>query len=477
MGRAPLAAFAALAPLVLLTTRDLRAQAPASLSANVRPYVTVDAPVVALTHVRVIDGTGAAPAADQTVVIENGRITSVGPAAAARVPAGARVLDLTGSTVIPGMMGLHDHSYYTTSSRSIQQNFSSPRLYLASGVTTIRTTGSNYPYAEINLKKQIDSGLVPGPRMFVTGPYLTGENASVGMVNLKSAEDARRVVAYWAEEGATWFKFYTGVTREEAKAAIDEAHKRGLKVTGHICSLGFREAVELGIDNIEHGMMTNSEWSPDKKPDGCPNSGKLYETLDLKSEPVQATIREMVARKIPMTSTLVVFELFVPNRPPIDQRVLDAMSPETRTEYLTSRARISGDPSSGISPEVFRKAMQFERDFVAAGGILAAGVDPTGNGGALAGFGDQRNYELFIEAGFTPAQAVQILTLNGAKVLGIDNELGSVTVGKKADLIVIAGDPGANAADIRKVSIVFKDGIGYDSPKLIESVRGQVGIR
>ena len=455
----------------------LAAQSAASLSQTTRRFVSVDAPVVALTHVKVVDGTGAQPAEDQTIVIQNGRIASVGAARAARVPQGAQTIDLTGHTVIPGIVGLHDHTFYTTSARSIQISTSAPRLYLGSGVTTIRTTGSMSPYAELNLKRAIDAGQAPGPQMYVTGPYITGEGGS-GMASAITPEQARRLVAYWAEEGVTWLKFYTSISRAAMGAAIDEAHKRGVKTTGHLCSVSFREAVALGIDNLEHGLFTNTDYDPEKKPDQCA-AGAMAKlgTLDLSSEPVRATIREMNAKNVAMTSTLAVFELFVPNRPPLEQRVLDAMSPEVRTEYLQSRARLAEAGSFGLSPEVFRKAQQFDLAFVRAGGLLAAGVDPTGNGGALPGFGDQRNYELLIEAGFTPVEVVQIMTANGARVLGGLNDYGTVTVGKRADLVVIRGDPIGKPAEIRNVVTVFRNGIGYDSARLLESVRGAVGVR
>jgi imidazolonepropionase-like amidohydrolase len=449
------------------------------LSDNVQALVSVPEPVVALANVRVIDGTGAAPRDNQTVLIANGRITAVGPASSTRAPAGARVLDLAGHTVFPGLIGLHDHTFYTTAaSRSVQLNYSAPRLYLGSGVTTIRTTGSMSPYSELNLKRAIAEGRTPGPRMHVTGPYLTGEGASGGMHQLSTAEEARRVVAYWAEEGATWFKFYTLISREAMKAAIDEAHRRGVKLTGHLCSVGYREAVALGIDNLEHGLFANSEYASNKEPDKCPSGyAAPFRTLDMSSEPVRATLEDMVRHGVAMTSTLAVYELSVPNRPPLEQRMLDAMSPETREEYLTTRRRIAENPSSGRSEEVLKKGMQYEREFVRLGGLLAAGVDPTGNGGALPGFGDQRNLELLVEAGFTPVEALQIMTLNGAKVLGVDGDLGSVATGKIADLVVVRGNPAANPGDIRNVVHVFKDGVGYDPVKLIDSVQGVVGIR
>ena len=467
-----------LAPLLALPGTG-NGQSFEQLSSNVRALVSVPEPVVALANVRVIDGTGAAPRENQTVLIANGRITAVGPASSTRAPAGARVLDLAGHTVFPGLIGLHDHTFYTTAAqRSVQLNYSAPRLYLGSGVTTIRTTGSMSPYSELNLKRAIADGQTPGPRMHVTGPYLTGEGASGGMYQVSNAEEARRVVAYWAEEGATWFKFYTLISREAMKAAIDEAHRRGVKLTGHLCSVGYREAVALGIDNLEHGLFANSEYAPDKQPDACPSGfAATFRTLDMSSEPVRATLEDMVRNRVAMTSTLAVYELSVPNRPPLEQRMLDAMSPETREEYLTTRRRIAENPNAGRSEEVLKKGMQYEREFVKLGGLLAAGVDPTGNGGALPGFGDQRNLELLVEAGFTPVEALQIMTLNGAKVLGVDKDLGSVATGKIADLVVVRGNPAANPADIRNVVHVFKDGVGYDPVKLIESVKGVVGIR
>ena len=457
----------------------LCAQSFEQLKSEPRNYVSVSEPIVALTNVRVIDGTGAPVRENQTILIENGHITQIGPASATRAPATARIVDLTGHTVIPGIVGMHDHTFYTTSQRSIQSNFSFPRLYLASGVTTIRTTGSMSPYSELNLKKRIDDGEVPGPRMHVTGPYISGDGAGSGMYEVGTPDDARRVVAYWAKEGATWFKVYTLITRDEMKAAIDEAHKHGLKLTGHLCSVGYREAVALGIDALEHGLFANSEYDPKKQPDQCPSTASATNVaLDLNSPEVKATFAEMAKHNVAMTSTLAVYELGVPNRPPVlDARMLEAMSPETKAEYLSTRQRIAENPSAGTSPDLFKKAMAYERAFVAAGGLLAAGVDPTGNGGALPGFGDQRNLELLVEAGFTPVEAIRIMTLNGAKVLGVDKDLGSIAPGKIADLAVIKGDPAVTPSDVRNVTLVFKNGVGYDSAKLIEAVKGTIGVR
>jgi imidazolonepropionase-like amidohydrolase len=404
----------------------------------------------------------------------------VGAAGRVRAPADARTIDLRGKTVIPGLVGMHDHLFYTAvGGRRTQLGFTGPRLYLASGVTTIRTTGSGMPYIDINTKHAIDAGEIPGPRVHLTAPYLTGagEDGSNQMAVVESPEAARRFVDYWAAEGATWIKAYTDIRRSELKAAIDEAHARGIKVTGHLCSVSFQEAVDLGIDNLEHGFITATDMDPDKTSDKCPPSSILrVAAMSATGDAARATIRSLVDHKVPMTSTVSVFEPMFPRRPVMDARTLEAMAPEIRAAYVGLRAEIDTNPKWPLTGEMLKNHMAFERAFVNAGGLLASGVDPTGIGGTLPGFGDQRNYELFIEAGFAPVQAVQIMTANGAKILGVYDRLGSIERGKVADLVVLDGDLASDPSVIRRVITVFKDGIGYDSPKLIATVKGRVGI-
>jgi len=454
------------------------AQSASVLTPQVLNFVAVPDSVVALTNVTIIDGTGSAPKTGQTIVIRGNRISDVGPAASVRVPSGARVMQLGGSTVIPGLVGMHDHLFYTAAGgRAMQMNFTGPRLYLASGVTTIRTTGGRSPYAEINVKEAIDAGRVPGPRIHLTAPYITGGSSGGSMAEINSPEAARRFVAYWAQEGAEWIKAYTDIKSADLKAAIDEAHKRGLKVTGHLCSVSFREAVDLGIDNLEHGLFTNTDFDPQHKPDVCPpNSMVRVGVASMTSDTAKSVIQKMVSKGVGMTSTTAVYETFFANRPVKDERTLEAMSPDVRTAYIDFRSSV--DTASGwvLTAAMLRNAMDFERAFVAAGGRLAAGVDPTGFGGALAGYGDQRNYELLIEAGFTPVQTVQIMTANGAKILGVYDKLGSIERGKLADLVVLDGNLASDPSVIRKVTTVFKDGVGYDSAKLIAAIKGRVGI-
>jgi len=258
---------------------------------------------------------------------------------------------------------------------------------------------------------------------------------------------------------------------------VKAAHAHGIKVTGHLCSIGFREAAAIGIDDLEHGLVVDTEFFPGKKSAECPEQNDSLEKLDVNGATAQDMIRDLVAHHVAVTSTLPVFETFVPNRAPVSKRVLDAMMPEARIAYLTRRARISDGAAASRWPILFKKELEFERSFVKAGGLLLAGLDPTGYGGVIAGFGDQREVELLVEAGFTPLEAIHIATSNGAEFLGQLDKVGTLAPGKMADLVVIHGDPSANISDIEKVEMVFKDGMGYDSAKLIESVRGLVGFR
>jgi imidazolonepropionase-like amidohydrolase len=460
-----------------------------TLSPQVRGFVKVDAPVVALTHVRVIDGTGAAAREDQTVVISKGKIESVSDAASANVPTDAQVLDLHGYSVIPGLVGMHDHLVYPMGNGIFgEMAFSFPRLYLAGGVTTIRTTGALEPYTDLELKKQIDHGETPGPKIHVTGPYLEGPGTfAVQMHQLTGPDDATKTVNYWLDEGVDNFKAYMFITPAELSAAVAAAHKRGAKVTGHLCSIGFREAATIGIDDLEHGLLVDTEFFPWKKPGECPENldYEFISKLDVQGGPLHETIVDLVQHHVAVTSTLPVFEMFVPGRPTIQQRLLDALSPDARIALLNNKVRVSDVNSirqryhsdTSPFPAAFKKEMEFERAFAQAGGLLLAGLDPTGMGGVIAGFGDQREVELLVEAGFTPAEAIHIATANGAQFLGELERIGTIAAGKQADLVVIKGDPSKKIEDIENVETVFKDGIGYDSAKLIESVRGVVGSR
>src|SRR5579864_6502879 len=352
-----------------------------TLSPEVKEFVKVNAPIVALEHVRVIDGTGASAREDQTIILANGKIESISNSPTAgtppvKRPEGTQALDLHGYSVIPGLVGMHDHMFYPMGDGVFgEMAYSFPRLYLAGGVTTIRTTGSLEPYTDLELKKQIDAGQAPGPKIHVTGPYLEGPGSfAVQLHQLTGPEDATKTANYWMDEGVDNFKAYMFITPAELSAAIVAAHKRGVKVTGHLCSIGFREAAELGIDDLEHGLMVDTEFDPDKTPNVCPSQQLTAKTLagiDIESAPVQSTIHDLVAHHVAVTSTIVIFETFSLNQPPLERRVIDAMLPELAVDYLTGRSLIAEKINSPW-PVLLKKEMQFERDFVKSGGVLLA---------------------------------------------------------------------------------------------------------
>src|SRR5437868_5667752 len=310
--------ISAFASLTLLASTELRAQRP-TVSAAVRSFVAVDTPIVALTHVRVIDGTGAPARGDQTLVIRDGRIVAFGASRSVSIPAGAQVIDLTGKSVIPGLVMVHEHLFYPTAPGiygNLAESFT--RLYLAGGVTSMRTGGNMNGFTDIGIKRDIDAGRKAGPWLDATAPYLEGPGLGLDQVHeLTGPDDARRMVNFWADAGATSFKSYMHITRAELGAAIEEAHKRGFKVTGHLCSVTYREAATLGIDDLEHGFFASTDFVTDKKPDECPGQGAGQTSLaavDANGETVRSLIAELVRRHVALTSTLTIFETFVPGR-------------------------------------------------------------------------------------------------------------------------------------------------------------------
>ena len=468
----------------LWSSGSAHAQPIDALGPEVRKYVSVSTQKVILAHVQIIDGTGAAPGLDRNITLSGGKIAGISAGADPAPSEGTTVLDLRGRTVLPGIVGMHDHLFYLalpnsgpdgTSDRPTffqEMRFSAPRLYLANGVTTLRTAGSANPAADVKIKQAIEAGTIPGPHLDVTGPYLDGSRGNPDL-RISGPEDARQTVAYWADRGVTSFKAYKNITREELSAAVQEAHKRGLKVTGHLCSVTYEEAAEVGIDNLEHGFFVNTALDPDKKPDTCSASEGDFtlEHMAPGSAEANRLIATLIQHHVAVTSTLPGTAASVPGRPPLRPAVLEAMSPALREAVLQGSKR----PPSTTAASLLRKDMDLERAFVAAGGLLLAGPDPVGIGGNLPGFGDQREIELLVEAGFKPVQAIKIATLNGATFLGRQDRIGSIAVGKNADLVVVKGDPAARIADIENVEIVFKDGVGYDIAKLLASVKGRYG--
>lgn len=446
---------------------------------------------VAITHVMVVDGTGAPARPDQTVIIDHAKIVAAGPASRIKAPASAQVIDGRGKSLTPGLVGMHEHLFYASPVAgppiAIEQFVTAPRLYLASGVTTARTAGSMDPYGDLELKRGIAAGQIVGPDLDLTAPYLEGSPPAVPtMHGLSGPQDARDLVRYWQGLGFTSVKAYADITTDELGAGIDEAHSLGLKVTGHLCSVGYQQAMALGIDNFEHGpfVSPDGDLDPERRPDLCrrregPQTGRavlgqIAANASPDDEEVKRLIRDMVSRHVALTSTLAVLEGGAGMSDARRQRLQTLLHPavwsylNVDTPERRSRAH--------LFTQALHKEMAFERAFVEAGGLLMAGCDPTGDGFTLAGLGDQRNIELLVEAGFTMPEAIRIATFNGANFQGQGAELGSIEVGKRADLVLLQGDITADISAIEAPVVVFKAGVGFDSAALYQSIAGQAGL-
>lgn len=466
------AAILAFAPV------DGAAQAYDALAEGVRSFVSVSAPHVLIRDVRLIDGTGAPARSGMSVEVRDGRIARVAPTLEMGPVPGAEVVEGGGHTLMPGLVMLHEHMFYPSGQTRYNTNqVSFPPLYLAGGATTIRTGGSLDPYTDLSIRREIEAGRIPGPHMDVTGPYLEGPGGFIwAFPALATPEQAHAHVNFWADLGVTSFKAYNLIDRATLGAAIQAAHARGIKVTGHLCSITYREAADLGIDNLEHGFFAATDWVAEKRPDACPRGAdQSYLDLELSSPAFTDLVTHLVDRGVAITSTLTVVERRAPNRPPPPQGALEAMLPQLR-EQVEARLARAGDPDNRAGL-LLEKYMAMEKAFYDAGGFLVVGTDPTGGGDVVPGYANQRALQLLVEMGLTVEQAVEVATRNGARYLEREADIGTVETGKRADLVLLEGDPTSDLEAFRNTRLVFKDGVGYDSARLFASVKGWVGLR
>jgi imidazolonepropionase-like amidohydrolase len=453
-------------------------QAQSSYPYSAQAYISYKQDTIAFTHCYLADVIHKTVLSDETIVIAHGIIIKTGKTKAVKIPGGTTIIDCTGKTILPGFVMLHEHMFYPAASVSPyymhykQLPVSFPRLYLACGVTTARTAGSVEPYSDLSLKKEIDAHQIIGPSLYITAPYMEGEGGfAPQMREITTTDEAKRFVNFWADEGFTSFKAYMNLNRAVLKAAIDAAHARGLKITGHLCAVTYREAAEMGIDQLEHGFFTATDFIPGKEEDACVSENNPFKHIDPRGKEVKGLIDVLVKDKVIITSTLAVFEGLCKTDTVPTQQVLDALSPDSRDMYLKY---YSHEKSADIDSAMV-KDLIMEKEFADAGGLLVAGTDPTGNGNVLAGYGSLRAIELLTKEGFTPIEAIRIATYNGAVALQAQQNIGSIEVGKHADLVVITGNVADNINNIEKTEWVFKDGVGFNSQKILQQLKGQVG--
>ncbi|WP_347159248.1 amidohydrolase family protein [Pontibacter chitinilyticus] len=450
-----------------------------SFTPQVSEFIKTKANVIALTDAKVIDGTGAKAKEHQTIILRDGRIEKIGSAKKVKVPKEAEVIDCSGKTLIPGLVMLHEHLYYTMPLEGFfniaEMPGTFPKLYLAGGATTIRTAGSIEPQTDLTLKRLINEGKLVGPNMDVTAPYIEEPGFDIPALNtIHGPEDAARSVNFWADKGCTSFKMYMHATKADLAAVVREAHQRHLKVTGHLCAITYHEAAELGIDNLEHGFLASTDFAAGKQENAClDNARQSLLKLDVNSPEMKALQQYLIGQHVAITSTLPVFEPYT-NREAVLGGGEEALLPELREKMIAQWQKAQQHDSA--SAALFNKELAWERQFYKAGGLLVAGTDPTGAGRTIAGYSNHRQLELLVEGGFTPAEAIKICTLNGALYLGREKEIGTIEQGKKADLVLVTGDLEKDIRQIRHTEIVFKGGVGFDAPKIFNSVKGKVGL-
>ncbi len=424
-----------------------------------KDFVTYRQKEILLQNSRIIDVEKGIVLEGYSILIKNGKIARIEKTGKLHVHDSITAIDMTGKTLLPGLVMLHEHmNYFSGQAVWDHHPVSFPKLFLAAGVTTLRTAGAENPMYDLNLKRRIDVGNAVGPRMFVTGPMFNDTSAGfLGDFIISNYQEARKATAFWADMGCTSFKVYSDISREALRGVIEEAHARGLMVTGHLGKMSCTEAVSLGIDNIEHGFVSCSselQFAFDS-----------FWTIHQDDKKVQDLIDLLVQKKVVLTVT-----------PFSDSDFGDT----TKLEYLSldEKERIKGfiknKPPFVPKEANDRQLRPLEKMYVKKGGQLVLGADAA-DFGIIPGFQNHNVLISMVKGGWSPLQVLKMATIDGARFLRMDKELGSIEVGKIADLIVVSGKPDKVIEDIKNVETVFHNGIGYNSKVLRDRVKGLVG--
>lgn len=444
------------------STRDI-------YSDSLLPYIKYNHAAIALRHASIIDGTGLPVRKDQTIIIKYGKFYAVGEEGKVEIPRNAVELNMRGKTIIPGFVGMHNHLHIPGFPDVGEV---AAKLYLASGVTTIQTCGATNTEKELWLSDKIEKGEKVGPNIIPSAPFITGKGGNPNMIIPRNSKHLQDTLGYWLERGIKWIKVYRNIHPNDLERIIHMAHENDAKVRGHLCSVTFEEATQMGIDGIEHGLNSASDFRTNKAYGICGGGRAYMDELNLDDQKVKAVQHQMINKGVFLTSTLSIYEASVPNRIHLDDRSKSVMSPYLIGQYeerLKGAKRHRDDMTRELR---LKRIMAFERKFFEMGGLLCSGVDAGRH--ILPGFGDQRNFELLTEAGFSTVEAIQVMTGNGAKALE-RNDIGSIGGGKKADFIILDGALVDDPAAIYKINTVFKNGLGYDPKRLIEDSTGKFG--
>jgi imidazolonepropionase-like amidohydrolase len=414
------------------------------------------ADTMALVGGTLIDGTGGDPVVDSAIVIDRGRIVAAGPRSKIKIPKNAVVVDAHGKTILPGLWDMHAH---------FEQVEWGP-IYLAAGVTTVRDCGNEFEFITA-VRDAIAAGRGLGPRILAAGIVDGSGPLALGVQRVDTPEQAKMWVDRYHDAGFQQMKIYSSVKLEEVKAVADEAHRLGMTVTGHVPEgLDAYQVIEAGQDQINHiSYIADIMHAPlPKNADRVARFTSVAD-IDFNSPDAQKALAFLKAHKTVVDPTLALFEFFTANtsKPPASfEPGVEKVAPELQQQLADV-----GPPSpfSEGFAKVFDKEVAIVGALHRAGISVVAGTDQTVPGHSL-----HREIELYVQAGFTPMEAIQAATIVPARVMGFDKELGTVEPGKRADLAILDGNPLESIHNIRTVEYVISGGTMYNCAELWKSV-------
>lgn len=414
------------------------------------------ADTMALVGGTLIDGTGRAPLTDSVIVVHKGRIVAVGSRADVKIPKHATVIDAHGKTILPGVWDMHAH---------FEQVEWGP-IYLAAGVTTVRDCGNEFEFITA-VRDAIAQGRGLGPRILAAGIVDGSSPMAIGVERVDTPEQARMWVDRYHAAGFQQMKIYSSVKLEEVKAITEEAHRLGMTVTGHVPEgLNAYQVIDAGQDQINH-ISYIADIMHASLPANASREERIkaVTTIDLQSADAQKAIAFLKAHHTVLDPTLSVFEFFTATtaKPPASfEPGVNQVAPEL-AEQLTDVPPPS--PRSEAVEKVFQKDLEIVGALHRAGVTMVAGTDQT-----VPGYSLHREMELYDKAGFSPMEAIQAATIVPARVMKLDNELGTVEAGKRADLILLGANPLEDIHNTRKVEYVITNGVMYNCAQLWKSV-------
>ena len=414
------------------------------------------ADTLALVGATLIDGTGAAPVADSAVVIEKGRIIAAGPRAQVKIPANATTIDETGKAILPGLWDMHAH---------FEQVEWGP-IYLAAGVTTVRDCGNEFEFIKAT-RDAIADGRGLGPRLLLAGIVDGTGKYTVGVNRVDTPEQAKAWVDRYHDAGFQQMKIYSSVKLDEVKVVTEEAHRLGMTVTGHIPEgLNAFQTIEAGQDQINH-IQYIADILRAPLPPGASrlDRAKANGEINLNSTAAHDTIAYLKAHHIVVDPTLALMEYLTSStaKPPASFEPGVLKLPVELAQPLNDVG--PPPPDADAYEKQFEKYVEIVGALHKAGVPIVAGTDQT-----VPGYSLHREIELYVQAGFTPMEAIQAATIVPARAMGVDKELGTIEAGKRGDLIVIHGDPLQDIHNTRNVESVVTNGVMYNTAELWKSV-------